>query len=248
MNMCSIRTLSFLFHHSASFNLDCFVLISTRYYPLFIDNRFIHGISRQLKISRRCIRQTIRKFDQLNTVATKPGGGRPKKITDREKRLIKLQQIRDDTLSLADLVQYARTKLNLSISSSTISRILREYNMVSFIAPRKPQITPKQRRRRVECCYAHLNWSVEDWSRVIFSDESNCEVLNRKNRIYIRRFRHDRTRFERSQKRVHHGGGIRLVFLFCNRVRFGRFLINSFFASRRFRVPTTILVYIAGLF
>ena len=167
-----------------------------------------HGISRQLKISRRCIRQTIRKCDQLNTVATKPGGGCPKKITDREKRLIKLQQIRDDTLSLADLVRYARTKLNLSISSSTISRILREYNMVSFIAPRKPQITPKQRRRRVEWCYAHLNWSVEDWSRVIFSDESNYEVLNRKNRICIRRFRHDRTRFERSQKRFHRGGGI----------------------------------------
>ena len=36
-------------------------------------------------------------------------------------------------------------------------------------------------------------------------DESNYEILNRKNRIYIRRFRHDPTRFERSQ-RVHRGG------------------------------------------
>ena len=27
-------------------------------------------------------------------------------------------------------------------------------------------------------------------------DESNYEILNRKNRIYIRRFRHDPTRFE----------------------------------------------------
>ena len=42
----------------------------------------------------------------------------------------------------------------------------------------------------------------------MFSDESNLEVLNRKNRIYIRRFRNDRTRFERSQKRVHKRGGI----------------------------------------
>ena len=49
---------------------------------------------------------------------------------------------------------------------------------------------------------------MNDWSNVIFSDESNFEVLNRKNRIYIRRFRNDRTRFERSQKRVHKGGGI----------------------------------------
>ena len=40
------------------------------------------------------------------------------------------------------------------------------------------------------------------------TDESNYEILNRKNRIYIRRFRHDPTRFERSQQRVHRGEDI----------------------------------------
>ena len=39
-------------------------------------------------------------------------------------------------------------------------------------------------------------------------DESSYEILSRKNRIYIRRFQHDPTRFERSQQRVHRGGGI----------------------------------------
>ena len=47
-----------------------------------------HVISRQLKISRRYICQTIRKFDRFHNVATKPGAGRPQKVTDREKRLI----------------------------------------------------------------------------------------------------------------------------------------------------------------
>ena len=40
------------------------------------------------------------------------------------------------------------------------------------------------------------------------TDESKYEILNRKNRIYIRRFRYDPTRFQRSQQRVHRGGGI----------------------------------------
>ena len=51
-----------------------------------------HVISRQLKISHRCILQTIRKFDRFHNVATKPGAGHPQNVTDREKRLIKLQQ------------------------------------------------------------------------------------------------------------------------------------------------------------
>ena len=73
------------------------------------------------------------------------------------------------------------------------------------MASKKPRITPTQRRNR---CHDCLNWSINDWSNVIFSDESNFEVLNRKNRISIRRFPNDRTRFERSQQQVHKGGGI----------------------------------------
>ena len=96
----------------------------------------------------------------------------------------------------------------LSISTSTISRILRQYNMTSYIASRKPRITPKQRRTRIDWCNEHLSWSGQDWSNVILSDESNYEVLNQKNRILFRRFRTDRTRFERSQKRTHRGGGL----------------------------------------
>ena len=167
-----------------------------------------HEISRRLHISRRCIVQTIRKHHEFHTVATKPDAGRPPKVTDRQKRLIKLQQLRDDTLSLNDLVRYAYTELNLTVHRQTVSRILRVYDMVSYIAPKKPKITPTQRRVRLQRCYEHLSWSEKDWSNVIFSDESNYEILNRKNRIYIHRFRNDPSRFQRSQRRVHKGGGI----------------------------------------
>ena len=168
----------------------------------------IHQISSQLNISCKYIRQTIYKFDKFHTVPTKPCAVRTPKVTERQKRLIKLQQVRGDTLSLTDLVRFARTDLNLTITRQTVSRILWDFDMVSYIASRKPQITPAQRRTRVAWCYEHLSWSVNDWSNVVFTDESNYEILNRKNRIYIRRFRHDPTRFERSQQRIHRGGGI----------------------------------------
>ena len=167
-----------------------------------------HQISSQLKVSCKCIRQIIYKFDKFHTVATKPGAGRTPKVTERQQRLIKLQQVRDDTISLTDLARFARTDLNLTITRQTVSRILRNFDMVSYIAPRKPRITPAQRCTRVAWCYEHLSWSVNDWSNVVFMDESNYEILNQKNRIYIRRFRHDPTRFERSQQRVYRGGGI----------------------------------------
>ena len=78
----------------------------------------IHQISSQLNISCKCIRQTIYKFDKFHTVATKPGAGRTPKVTEHQKRLIKLQQVRDDTLSfiqwcLCFQSEFRKEKLNL---------------------------------------------------------------------------------------------------------------------------------------
>ena len=100
-------------------------------------------IYRQLKISPHCIRQTIRKLDRYGTVGTTPGAGRPKKTTMRQTRLIKLEQIHDKTNSLAASARYTNTNMKLPISTSTISHILRQYNLVSYTASRKARITPK---------------------------------------------------------------------------------------------------------
>ena len=100
-----------------------------------------HQISRQLNISCKCIRQTIYKFDKFHTVSTKPGAGRTPKVTERQKQSIKFQQVWDATLSLTDFVHFARTDLNLTISRQTVSLILRDFDMVSYIAPKKPRIT-----------------------------------------------------------------------------------------------------------
>ena len=120
-----------------------------------------HEISRKLNISRHCIRQTIREFQKHQTVATKPGAGRPSKLTEREKRAIKLEQLRDDTLSLSKLVRFAHFNFNVTISRSTVSRILKEYGMISYIAPKQLRITPMQRRNRVLWCEDRLDWSIE---------------------------------------------------------------------------------------
>ena len=85
------------------------------------------------------------------------GVERSQKVTDGEKRLIKLQQVRDERCSLPDLVRYTHTNLNLSIS-----RILQHYNMISYILPQKPRITPSQKRNRHQRCHEHWDWSVKE--------------------------------------------------------------------------------------
>ena len=154
-----------------------------------------HEISRRLRISRHCVRQTVQKCNELHTVATKRGLGRHSKLTDRQKRAIKLHQNRDDTLSLTDLVRYVQTSFNLTVSRPIVSRILHEFDMVSYVAPRKPRINYRQRCARRQWYYEYLTWTEKRCSYVIFTDESIFEILNRKNRIYVHRSRNDLKRF-----------------------------------------------------
>ena len=52
-----------------------------------------HKISGQLKISRRCRRQTNRQFDRFAIEVTRPGAGHQKKTTIRQTRFINREQI-----------------------------------------------------------------------------------------------------------------------------------------------------------
>ena len=47
---------------------------------------------------------------------------------------------------------------------------------------KKPFLTIEQKNKRLNWCLAHSNWTVNDWRRAIFSDETTFYVIKRKNK------------------------------------------------------------------
>ena len=103
---------------------------------------------------------------------------------------------------MTNVVHFIPTDLNLTISRQTISRILHNFDVISYIAPKNPRITREQRRTRADCCYEHLSWSVNHWSK----NENSYEILE--SNIYICRLRHDPTRIQRSSQHIHRREGL----------------------------------------
>jgi len=50
-------------------------------------------------------------------------------------------------------------------------------------------LTTRDRLKRLKWARQRRYWEVEDWANVIFSDESNFEVFNRKGRVFVKRLR-----------------------------------------------------------
>lgn len=67
--------------------------------------------------------------------------------------------------------------LGNTISPMTVWRILRAAGMKKTKPTRKPGLTEKMRRDRFEFCLRYEHWTLEDWKRVIWSDETSV-ILN----------------------------------------------------------------------
>ena len=54
-------------------------------------------------------------------------------------------------------------------------------------AQKKTRMTEMQRKARTAWAKEHLSWSSEEWSRVVFSDESTFTIQNQAGNNYVRR-------------------------------------------------------------
>ena len=58
----------------------------------------------------------------------------------------------------------------------TISRRLsREFNLKSYKPARKSRLTPVMKVKRLAFAKKHRNWTIQQWSKVLFSDESTFQ-------------------------------------------------------------------------
>ena len=71
--------------------------------------------------------------------------------------------------------------LGVKVSKTTLHRQLKEVNLFSRIRHRKPFLKPCHKAARLHWARKYANWTVEDWIKVIWSDESSI-VLGWKSR------------------------------------------------------------------
>jgi hypothetical protein len=153
-------------------------------------------IANLVGVSEKCVRTT-----RKNVVGELPKSGRPRKLSYRDERSLYLQARVNPTVTNGGLAA------NLNVSRETVRRSLKRRGIGTYTAQRKCLLTYRNRRRRYFWCKERLHWSVEDWSRVIFSDESNFEVINRKNRFLVKRLKHEKYLHRFLQPRLQGGGG-----------------------------------------
>ena len=67
-------------------------------------------------------------------------------------------------------------------------RLSREFNLKSYKPARKPRLTPVMEAKRLAFAKKHRDWTIQQWSKVLFSDESIFQQFVVRKRLLAKRY------------------------------------------------------------
>ena len=110
------------------------------------------------------------RFLDTNDVSRKEGQGRKRKTTPQQDRAIIREVKKCRFVSTTDILN---SYPDLNVSPDTISRRIKETGEFnSYWAAKKPYMSPENKRKRLAWAKEHLNWTIDQWANVLWSDES----------------------------------------------------------------------------
>ena len=143
-------------------------------------------IARRLGISDNTVRSNLKKLEERGSMANLPKSGRPRSTSARDDRFLVRTCCRNRFLTAPELrMELART--GVDVHHSTVSRRLAAAGYNGRVARHKPRLTATHKARRLAWAQDHLAWTADDWSRVLWSDESRFQLYQSDGRVYVRR-------------------------------------------------------------
>lgn len=118
----------------------------------------------------------------------KRGSGRNRKTTQRTDELMKRDIKKDPFLTAAEIKKNHPGLLD-DVSIRTIQhRLQKDLGLPCRRAAKKPLITDRMRKKRLQFCRRYRHWTKEQWRGVMFSDESTFRMIRGSSQL-VRRAR-----------------------------------------------------------
>lgn len=91
------------------------------------------------------------------------------------------------------------------------TRALKKIGLASAVKQEKPALSEKNVKARLKFCKEHKNWSVEDWKRVIWSDETKINRFQSDGKEYYWHRSYETLKKHQVKETMKHGGGSLMV-------------------------------------
>ncbi|GFW98252.1 transposable element Tcb2 transposase [Trichonephila clavipes] len=162
------------------------------------EGRTVTSVAAEFGINKSVVSRAWTAFQTTGTAVRKVGSGRL--------RTTKRQAKRGRRQSASVIAQKLSRATGRQVSQFNVARRLHKGDLFARRPERCLPLTVDHRRHRLQWCRKHKNWTTDQWSRILFADESRFSTRSDSQRVLI--WREIGTRFYTSNiKERHHYGG-----------------------------------------
>lgn len=104
-------------------------------------------------------------------------GGRPQKLSPTNLHYAQRLITTGKADTAPDVVKHLAKVTSSTVSAQSMRRYLRKLGMKAVVKAKKPLLTQRHKKARLEFAEAHQHWTLEDWKKVIWSDETKINYL-----------------------------------------------------------------------
>jgi transposase len=126
-------------------------------------------ISRNLGISK----SAVSKISKRNSIEREPNlGGGTSKITPKLRRLVARKVAKGVLPNAVSAQKYLNVEFGIEIGANAVRTALKREGLVAMKKVDKPRLSQKHAKERLRFAKNYVNWTIADWDKVVFSDET----------------------------------------------------------------------------
>ena len=178
---------------------------------LWKGDQSLNHISKILQLPKSTVQYIIARWKKYGTTKNCSRTGRPRKVQPREMRCLKRTLRKNRWTSLRSITSEFNTTIQKKLSCKTVRRRIADLGFKSYVPAKKPLISERNRRKRLLFYNSYRQFSISDWSRVIWSDESRFNLFHSDGRERVWRCQNERYNQDCIRKTIQGNGGSVLI-------------------------------------
>lgn len=143
-------------------------------------------IASDCSISQNTVSYILKRYRETGKTEVKSRSGRPPKTSFRTDNRIHRIAKKNPFVTSSEIKRIMSPDIDHITTRTIRNRLCKKFRLKARTPRRKPLITTKARRKRLAWCKEHANWTVNDWKKVTFSDESTFLQFQEQHQ-YVRR-------------------------------------------------------------
>lgn len=149
-------------------------------------------VARALGVSQSVISRLLARHQATGSVQERPRAGAPRATDRNDDQYIRTYALRHRTVTSSTLQDRLRQFRGTRVSRQTIRNRLHRFNLNGRRPLRVTPLSQRHRQARLAWARAHVRWTLQDWSKVLFTDESRITLHRNDGRQRVWRRRGER--------------------------------------------------------